>query len=70
MSESRANSVSEYQFGRCRINVESREVRRDDELAPIEPKAFDLLVYLNQIMGLTDLNTPTLLPKTCILVRA
>jgi hypothetical protein len=29
----------------------------------------DLLVYLNQIMGLTDLNTDTLLPKTCIMVK-
>ena len=29
----------------------------------------DLVVYLNEILGLTDLDTPTILPKTCTLVK-
>jgi uncharacterized protein YlzI (FlbEa/FlbD family) len=29
----------------------------------------DLVVYLNQILGLTDETVPTLLPKKCIMVK-
>ena len=39
-------SAREYRFGQCRINLDSREVWCGDELVAIEPKAYDLLVYL------------------------
>ena len=46
MASSAGKQAVEYRFGRCRINLDSREVWRNDELVPIEPKAYDLLVYL------------------------
>jgi DNA-binding winged helix-turn-helix (wHTH) protein len=38
--------ASVYRFGRCRLDKGSRELTRDDRLAAIEHRAFDLLVYL------------------------
>lgn len=35
-----------YEFVNCRVDTESRELRRSGELINIQPKAFDLLVYL------------------------
>lgn len=35
-----------YEFVNCRIDTQSRELRRSGELINIQPKAFDLLVYL------------------------
>ena len=33
-------------FSNCRLNPASRELFRDGKAVPIEPKAFDLLMYL------------------------
>jgi DNA-binding winged helix-turn-helix (wHTH) protein len=33
-------------FGDYRLDIERRELRRGSEIAGLEPKAFDLLVYL------------------------
>jgi TolB-like protein len=38
--------VREYGFGDCRVDIRSREIRRDGKLVAVEPKAFDLLLYL------------------------
>ncbi len=35
-----------YRFGRCVLDLRSRELRRDAELVPIEQRAFNLLQYL------------------------
>jgi TolB-like protein/Tfp pilus assembly protein PilF len=35
-----------YCFEKCAIDTERRELRRGAELVPLEPKVFDLLVYL------------------------
>jgi DNA-binding winged helix-turn-helix (wHTH) protein len=35
-----------YCFEKCVIDSDRRELRRDGALIPVEPKAFDLLVYL------------------------
>jgi len=35
-----------YRFGRCRLNPRLRELARDDQIVPIEHRAFDMLVYL------------------------
>ncbi len=37
-----------YFFEKCAIDTERRELRRGAELIPLEPKVFDLLVYLIQ----------------------
>lgn len=39
-------TIREYRFGRCRIVTDSREIYQNDELIAVEPKVFDLLVYL------------------------
>jgi len=47
MSDSKAETeASEYRFGRCRVVGALREVWLDEERVAVEPKAFDLLVYL------------------------
>ncbi len=35
-----------YRFEKCAIDTARRELRRGAELTPLEPKVFDLLVYL------------------------
>jgi predicted ATPase/DNA-binding winged helix-turn-helix (wHTH) protein len=35
-----------YRFGDCLVDPARREVRREGELVPLEPQAFDLLVHL------------------------
>ena len=40
--------ISEYRFANCRVALPTRELWRDDQQVPVEPKAFDLLVYLIQ----------------------
>jgi TolB-like protein len=35
-----------YRFEKCAIDTDRRELRRGAELTPLEPKVFDLLVYL------------------------
>jgi TolB-like protein/tetratricopeptide (TPR) repeat protein len=42
------HTIREYHFGECRVVPSLREVWRGDDLVGIEPKAFDLLVYLVQ----------------------
>ena len=42
------HTIREYRFGKCRVVPSLREVWRGDDLVGIEPKAFDLLVYLVQ----------------------
>jgi TolB-like protein/Tfp pilus assembly protein PilF len=37
-----------YRFENCTLDTERRELRREGELIPLEPKVFDLLVYLIQ----------------------
>lgn len=38
--------ITEYQFNDCRVALSTREIWRAGQQVPIEPKAFDLLVYL------------------------
>ena len=40
--------ISEYRFANCRVAMPTRELWRDDQQVSVEPKAFDLLVYLIQ----------------------
>ena len=40
------SEVREYRFSRCRVDVAARELWLGDSRVAIEPKAFDLLVYL------------------------
>jgi len=35
-----------YRFGTCVLDVARRELRRDGELVPLQPKVFELLAYL------------------------
>ena len=46
MPLSTGKQTAEYHFGRCRINLGSREILRAGETVAVEPKVFDLLVYL------------------------
>lgn len=47
MNELQRNlTASEYQFGDCRLVLPSREIFHKGDLVPVEPKVFDLLVYL------------------------
>lgn len=39
-------TTTEYRFGSCRLLVPSRELYRDGSLIAVEPKVFDLLVFL------------------------
>ena len=39
-------TIAEYQFGECRLLVPSREIFHNNELVPVEPKVFDLLLFL------------------------
>jgi DNA-binding winged helix-turn-helix (wHTH) protein len=36
----------EFVFGTHRLDIERRELRRGEELIPLQPQVFDLLVYL------------------------
>jgi TolB-like protein len=40
------NRIREYRFGQCRVVAPLREVWLDEQCVAIEPKAFDLLLYL------------------------
>jgi len=35
-----------FRFGRCEVRVGSREVLVDGQLRPLQPRPFDLLIYL------------------------
>lgn len=39
-------AVVEFVFGDLRLDVDRRELRRRDQLIPLQPQVFDLLVYL------------------------
>ena len=41
-----SEKVKEYQFGQCRIDLATREIFLDGKHTSVEPKAFELLVYL------------------------
>ncbi len=49
----------EFAFGEHLLDVERRELRRGDELVPLEPQVFDLLLYLlrnrNRVVTRDDL---------------
>ncbi|MGH8173841.1 MAG: winged helix-turn-helix domain-containing protein, partial [Rhodanobacteraceae bacterium] len=71
-----------YQFGDCRIDVSSRELRRGGELLVLSPKVFDCLAYLIErntravgrdelvaaVWGKTEI-TDTLLGQTILKAR-
>jgi DNA-binding winged helix-turn-helix (wHTH) protein/tetratricopeptide (TPR) repeat protein len=71
-----------YQFGDCRIDVSSRELRRRGELVVLSPKVFDCLAYLIErharavgrdelvaaVWGKTEI-TDTLLGQTILKAR-
>jgi DNA-binding winged helix-turn-helix (wHTH) protein/tetratricopeptide (TPR) repeat protein len=71
-----------YQFGDCRIDVSSRELRRGGELIVLSPKVFDCLAYLIErharavgrdelvaaVWGKTEI-TDTLLGQTILKAR-
>ena len=37
-----------YRFGNCELRQSARELRRDGQLVALEPRAFDLLVFLTE----------------------
>ena len=40
-----------YEFGPFRLDCATRELRRDNQLVPLTPKAFDLLRVLVNVEG-------------------
>jgi pimeloyl-ACP methyl ester carboxylesterase/DNA-binding winged helix-turn-helix (wHTH) protein len=41
-----ADGTAVFRFGRCRLDLRSRELVRDQQRVPMENRAFDMLVYL------------------------
>jgi len=46
MPVSHDDQLREFRFGDCLVSLASREIHRGGKLVAVEPKAFDLLVYL------------------------
>ena len=46
MGQGSGKKIAEYRFADCRAVLPRREIWRGEELIAVEPKAFDLLIYL------------------------